>query len=56
MSKTIKIYNGNYEATYYNGDYIELFCPERMDNTIYVTKQDILDMLKLFEEQEQENK
>ena len=54
MNKTIKIYNGNYEATYYNGDYIELFCPEMMD-TIFVNKQDLLDMLKLFQEQEQEN-
>lgn len=55
MNKTIKIYNGNYEATCYNGDYIELFCPEMMD-TIFVNKQDLLDMLKMFEEQEQENK
>ena len=52
----IKLSKGSYEATYYPlCNEVELYCTELMD-TIFVSKQDLLDMLKLFEEQEQENK
>lgn len=37
------------------GNEVELLDQED-DQIIYITKQDLLDMLKLFEEQEQENK
>ena len=37
------------------GNEVELLDHED-DQIIYITKQDLLDMLKLFEEQEQENK
>lgn len=37
------------------GNEVELL-DQQDDEIIYITKQDLLDMLKLFEEQEQENK
>lgn len=53
-AKTIKLHGDMYEATYYKGSSdVELYCPERMD-TIFVTKQDLIDILKLVEEEDVE--
>ena len=53
-AKTIKLYGGRYEATYYKGSHdVELYCPEMMD-TVFVTKQDLVDILKLIEEKDAE--
>ena len=56
MSKpnsSIKLQNSYLYATKYDNE-VEI-CDENDGRNVYVTKQDLLDMLKLFEEQEQEN-
>lgn len=55
MSKivTINLWNSIIATKF--GNEIELLDKED-EQIIYVTKQDLLNMLKLFEEQEQENK
>ena len=54
MSEALKL-SKTYVAELYTQDYVQIYCTDLMD-TVFVTKQDLLDMLKLFEEQEQENK
>lgn len=49
MSKTINL-GRTYKAELYTKEYIQIYCTELLD-TVFVTKQDLLDMLKLFEEE-----
>lgn len=55
MSKISTINLSNSVIATKFGDEIELIDNED-DQIIYITKQDLISMLKLFEEQEQENK
>ena len=40
-----------YKAELYTKEHVQIYCTELLD-TVFVSKQDLLDMLKLFEEQE----
>ena len=54
MSKVVKL--GTYHVEYCP-DNNEVCCSDyEVDEFMWFSKQDLLDMLKLFEEQEQENK
>lgn len=54
--KTVKLESDTMEATIINSNNkVEIYDKEGMD-IVFVSKQDLLNMLKLFEEQEQENK